>query len=136
MKYFEGLKYQLAEDEVFETGLVGYGTETKFILLTDTGRMIVKEDYAWDGASGPTIDTKNTMRGALGHDALYQLIRQGYLPMHLRDVADNLLQKWCIEDSEWKWLAAIRFRGWHNAVKLFAKGAAEWSSERKILIAP
>ena len=48
---------------------------TPFIVLTMDGLLTINKGYAWDGPSGPTIDTKSFMRGSLVHDALYQLMR-------------------------------------------------------------
>jgi hypothetical protein len=59
----------------------------------------ISKGYAWDGPSGPTIDTGNFMRGSLIHDALYQLMRTGNLPTSFRERADLLLRKTCIDDG-------------------------------------
>ena len=57
--------------------------------LNTKGHLIIKRSYAWDGPSGPTIDTKNFMRGSLVHDALYQLMRHEHLSSdEWRAVAD------------------------------------------------
>ena len=48
--------------------------ETVYYTLTPDC-LTVKEDYAWDGASGPGMDTRNSMRASLVHDALYQVCR-------------------------------------------------------------
>ena len=54
---------------------------------------VIKEGYAWDGASGPTVDTETTMYAALVHDALYQLIRLGILPPEARKEVDKLFRR-------------------------------------------
>ena len=43
----------------------------------DGSYLLIKDGYAWDGASGPTIDTKNTQTASLVHDGLWQLIAAG-----------------------------------------------------------
>ena len=71
--------------------------------------------YAWDGPSGPTIDTKNFMRGSLVHDGLYQLMREGLLAHEeYRKSADDLLRDICVEDG------MSKFRAWyvHRAVRI------------------
>jgi hypothetical protein len=72
------------------------------------------------------------MRAGLVHDALYQLIREGFLPIEARSIADDMLCQLCIEDGMWAW----RARAWKWAVCKFAKSAAEWGAERKVLTAP
>jgi len=72
--------------------------------------------YAWDGASGPTIDSPSTMRASLVHDALYQLIRLGALPRSAKGAADQLLHDLLIEDGmsrvrAWYWLRAVSWFG-------------------------
>ncbi|MGH7536144.1 MAG: DUF1353 domain-containing protein, partial [Gemmatimonadales bacterium] len=78
IQYRTGYKYQLAADY---TVLLAFGPaeniKTEYICfvrsLQGRGYLTVKEGYAWDGPSGPTVDTKDFMRGSLVHDALYQL---------------------------------------------------------------
>lgn len=83
-----------------------------------------------DGPSGPTIDTKEFMRGAFVHDALYQLIREGHLLMRDRKQADKILRRMCIEDG------MSRFRAWYvyEAVSRFAKWAAKPGTQEEEVI--
>lgn len=94
-------KYVLAADYAIETGLLpSFESEIEgLVRLSATGRLEVLKGYAWDGPSGPALDTNNFMRGSLVHDALYQLLREGLLPQECRDYADRLLQKICLEDG-------------------------------------
>lgn len=99
----------------------------------ERGFLKIKEGYAWDGASGPTIDTKNFMRGSLVHDALYQLMSNGIIPLKFRKKADMELRRICIKDG------MSQFRAWYVylAVRLFARKYAKPSNrEIKILTAP
>ena len=116
--YMGGYKYQLKEEYVTETGIVpSKPIDIEYIALTTQGSLTVKEGYAWDGPSGPTIDTPNFMRGSLVHDAFYQLIREGHLDeANYRKPADKLLQKICIEDGmsemrAWWVYEGVRFGG-------------------------
>jgi hypothetical protein len=133
IKYTDGWKYQLSEDYVC---LVTIKPEedivTEYIGLNKEGVLFIKEGYAWDGASGPAIDTKNFMRGSLVHDALYQLIRDKRIPADQRDKADRVLQKICEEDGMWK------VRAWwvYKAVSAFGKDAAGKGGMHKFLYAP
>lgn len=128
MKYQKGFKYQLVETLRYDTGIVqGKDVVTHFIELSPTGILSIKEGYAWDGASGPTIDTKSSMRAALVHDALYQLMRQEYLDIEYRHAADRILRDILIKDGMWKWRANI----WYKAVRKAAKEAALPKNKRK-----
>lgn len=56
------------------------------------GRLTIERGFSWDGASGPTFDTPNTMRPSLVHDALYGAIRRGRLLPGCRKRADGLFR--------------------------------------------
>ncbi len=144
MNYKAGYKYQLADDYVVDIPIHGKTIKQGFIRLTTTGRLVLKKGYAWDGPSGPAIDTKNFMRGSLVHDALYQLLRKGRFTLPskpkewdldhggYRDIADRLLQRMCIEDGMWK------VRAWwvYTFVSKFGKPFASPKNEKEILTAP
>jgi hypothetical protein len=131
--YRSGYKYQLAKtyhtrvDICPEKPIV-----TEYIVLGLKGKLIINQGYAWDGASGPTLDTKDSMRGSLIHDALYQLIRMDLLKPEERHQADRELKRACIEDG----MNRIRAELWYNAVRFFAKSAADKRNIREIKIAP
>jgi len=132
IKYRKGYKYQLAEDYTIYTNLVGYQANTEFIKLTLTGILTIKQGYAWDGPSGPTIDTPDFMRGSIVHDALYQLLRQGLLPQEERRFVDKLLQDICLEDGMSKIRAHYVFEG----VNMFGGSSANPKSKKEIITAP
>lgn len=132
IKYRGGYKYQLAAGhatKVFVFPTVHIATE--YIVLSKEGVLVINEGYAWDGPSGPTVDTKNFMRGSLVHDALYQLMREGLLPEYWREQADKELQRICIEDGMW------RIRAWwvYRAVRDFG-GSSAAICKTQILEAP
>lgn len=132
IKYCDGYKYQLAEDCQDKTPITGYDIDTDYIRLSMDGLMTIKKGYAWDGASGCTIDTKSSIRGSLYHDAFYQLMREELISQHHRITADAFLRDICIEDGMWKWRANL----WYAAVRKFAMRAANAENEKKILTAP
>lgn len=73
------------------------------------------------------------MRGSVGHDALYQLIRESRLPEDpWRAWADEALKVWCLEDK----MPAFRADYVYHAVRAFAGPAADPTHSRPILIAP
>jgi hypothetical protein len=130
--YTDGWKYLLKEDYVCVTNIESHEIQTEHITLTTEGVLLIKAGYAWDGPSGPAIDTKNFMRGSLVHDALYQLIREKHLPHSARDKADRMLQKICEEDGMWK------IRAWwvYRAVSQFGADAAGKGGRHPVLYAP
>ena len=123
MKYrkLKNYKYQLLEELRFFAGCpIQCIVDMPFVAVELGGFVTIKKGYAWDGPSGPTIDTESFMRGSLVHDVLYQLIREGCISIEYRDHADRLLRRICIEDG------MSRARAWYvyNSVKYFAKYAA------------
>lgn len=117
-------KYQLTRAHDCETGLfVESDVESSgsFITLDTGGILRIKAGYAWDGPSGPTVDTPNFMRGSLVHDALYQLIREGQLDSSYREMSDKLLRHLCREDG----MSALRAGYVYRSVRLFGGTAAK-----------
>ena len=106
--------------------------KTDFLELNTEGTLTIKNGYAWDGPSGPTIDTPNFMRGSLVHDALYQLLRNKLIDQKWRDEADEELGRICLEDG----MSKIRARWVYIAVRKWGKVAASPESRKKIHVAP
>jgi hypothetical protein len=127
IRYRQGTyKYQLRRPHVERTSLRPERTIcTDWIALETDGTMTISSGYAWDGASGPTWDSKSSMRGSLVHDAAYQLLRMELLPPWFRVQADAEFRRICIEDGMFRW----RAHAWHWAVRTLASGAAEAKSE-------
>lgn len=143
IEYKSGYKYQLARNYRILVPISGPISQGP-IKLSKAGWLTIKKGYAWDGPSGPAIDTKNFMRGSLVHDALYQLMREGRLGWRTgpketdidheayRKVADQLLRDICREDGM-SWI-----RAWwvYRAVRTFAARAADQDNKRPIITAP
>ena len=54
------------------------------------GLLIIKKGYAWDGASGPVIQTETLIDASALHDALYQILRSRIMNIEaLRRYADR-----------------------------------------------
>ena len=102
----------IVPDEAGLWGLLG---------IREDGYLTIKQGYAWDGPSGPTIDTLTFMRGSLVHDALYQLMRERKLPQSARKRADKILRDICLRDGMSKPRAAWVYRG----VRIGAAGSAK-----------
>lgn len=106
--YKKGYKYQLHLPYRMNIPISPvHDIETKFINLDKYGNLLIKSGYAWDGPSGPSIDTKSFMRGSLVHDALYQLIANCHLERKDRFTADKILKQICLEDG------MFSFRAWY-----------------------
>ncbi|MBI5439391.1 MAG: DUF1353 domain-containing protein [Nitrosomonadales bacterium] len=134
IEYNDGYKYQLKETYSLPIEIQpDADITTPFIRLDTRGNLTLVKGYAWDGPSGPTIDTLNFMRGALVHDALYQLMRENELDNDkFREAADRILQRICKEDGMWS------LRAWwvYHGVRLFADPAADPASKRPAIRAP
>ena len=114
IKYSAGYKYLLREDYTQSIAIPGRYAIDRYILL-DCNQLTIYQGYAWDGASGPTIDTENSMRASLVHDALYQLMREGNLAKSYRIVADEMLHSLLLEDG----MSWIRAWYWYQGVRRF-----------------
>jgi len=119
MKYRKCRKYKyvLVEDIGYYID-IGVIYESDFLRLA-AGTLHIKAGYAWDGPSGPTIDTKNFMRGSLVHDALYQLHREGVLDCRMK--CDKILRQICIEDG----MSALRAWWVYRGVRLGGSRSVE-----------
>lgn len=133
----KGYEYQLASKVVVSVQICPKeDIETEFISLThfsaNVGLLTLKQGYAWDGPSGPTIHTQSFMRGSLVHDALYQLMRLGKVDPDQRKYADALLRDICIEDGMWTFRAEYVYQ----SVRKFGKKSVSGSNLKAILTAP
>lgn len=131
--YTAGYKYQT--EDTYSTVVSiqpAIAIDTYWIRLTPKGRLTIRCGYAWDGPSGPAIDTPNFMRGSLVHDALYQLIREGHLPADCREPVDQELQRICLEDG----MSALRAWWVYQAVRFGGGPAADPAHRRPVLRAP
>lgn len=129
----KGYKYQLASNYLISTKIFPVRTiTTLYISLGIDGELYIKEGYAWDGPSGPTVDTPNFMRGSLVHDALYQLIREGHLSLSYRRPADEELKRICREDG----MSWARTQWVYLGVRWGAGFAADPANKKPVITAP
>jgi hypothetical protein len=85
------------------------------------------------GASGPTFDTTSSMRPSLVHDALYQLLREGFLLFgEDRPLADRELEWIGRDDGMW----AARAGTWLRMLGRFGGSSARPSAIKPVLRAP
>lgn len=132
--YKDGYKYQLREEYITVIDIrPDVDIITDYVVLTTAGKLTIRKSYAWDGPSGPTIDTPGFMRGSLVHDALYQLMRLEELDKDsYRDTADRLLQKMCREDG----MNPVRAWWVYQGVKYFGDPAADPAGRKPVVKAP
>lgn len=128
--YKKGYKYQLNREHQFT--LPPYFSH---ILYADDYISIVnclvtvKRGYAWDGPSGPTVDTENFMQGSLRHDVKYQLMRIQLLPQTYGPLADTQLIEDCREDG----MCYIRGQWVYVGVKYGAASAADPTNRKRVI---
>ena len=130
--YRAGFKYQLTETFTIQLDLrPPEDIKHKWCNLSTSGQLTITAGYAWDGPSGPTIDTRNFMRGSLVHDVLYQLIRTDYLGASFKGAADDELRHICRLDG------MGRLRSWwvYRGVRRFGASSV-LGGARKVFTAP
>jgi hypothetical protein len=136
ISYKKGYKYQLVEAYTVKISITpeeNVSSPSDFISLTPSGLLTIRKGYAWDGPSGPTINTRNFMRGSLVHDALYQLMREELLDNDdTRELADRLLQKMCKDDG----MSSIRAWWVYKGLRIGGDPASDPDSRRPITNAP
>lgn len=130
-----GYKYQLASDYSIKTKVKPKKEiNTPFIQLNTKGFLIIKEGYAWDGTSGPVLDTDHNIRASLVHDAFYQLMRKRELTPRkaYKDKADKLFREMCKEDGVLSPIAQL----YYEALKRFGNPSTDPKNEKPVLKAP
>lgn len=116
MKYMKGFKYQLTEP--WWERLTIYpddGIDTEFISLSRDGLLILKKGFAWDGPSGPTIDTPDSLVGSGVHDADCRLMSWGLLSRSWKDKADAIARDLWIRSG----MPEARANLWFNTLQQF-----------------
>lgn len=134
IRYRSEYKYQLASEYRIKISILpAENIVTEFIDLDTSGELTVKNAYAWDGPSGPVIDTPENMRASLVHDALYQLMRNKELNARThRKTADGLFRDICKDDG----VSSFRANVYYRALRKFGKPAASPENKKKIHRAP
>lgn len=133
IKYSVGYKYQLEEAYDCMTPIKGESIKDKQFTLLPNGRLYIRKGFAWDGASGPTIDTKDSMRASLVHDVFCVVMRDGRLSYDKwQNTVNELFRRQCIEDGMW----APRATLWHAAVEFADAGNPSQGPDREVVEAP
>ena len=119
MKYRKGYKYQLAENEFLMVPISpDQDIVTEFINLSTKGELNIRSGYAYDGPSGPTWPTDNTMVPSAVHDVLAQLLRQGLLSQGQLAGVNELFNQ-MLKDRGMFW-----FRRWYWLKGLWLTGGS------------
>ena len=84
-------------------------------LSLSAGKIRVHKGYCWDGPSGPTIDTEDSLRASLFHDALYQAMQAGVLPYLNRKRSDRIFRSILKEDG----MSYLRRSVWYTMIRIF-----------------
>jgi hypothetical protein len=124
-------KYRLEEDYTAMTGIIGYEGETPLIKLTLIGKLTIKYGYGFD-PSGPTIDTKSALRGSLEHDAFFELMRDGFIPISEMDKINDRLEFVCKEDG----MIDERAEAWDYFLDMLGHSSADPKNKPKLRTAP
>ena len=132
ISYKSGYKYKLVKEYSINIPIQPYSAiDISWVKLDTKGNLTIRANYSWDGPSGPTIDTSTFMRGSLVHDALYQLMREGYLKSDLeRKVADEILYDICVTDG----MNLVRALAVYYSVRMFGSKASK--NENPVKVAP
>ena len=129
MKYKKGYENWLVENEVYDTKIKPEEkVQNHWFELSTGGVLTVYAGYAWDGASGPTIDTPAAKYASLAHDVFYQCMRQGLLPISMRKAVDEEFFRMLREKGMW-W---IRAKTWYLALRWKGRTAALPQSIKKV----
>lgn len=118
LRYKRGYRYQNFEDMTLVTDILPRRAGgNNFVDITAAGVLTIRRGYAWDGASGPAINTENFRTGSMVHDGIYQLIREGVVGMEYRDAGDQLLRAIVLDKGMWP------VRAWwvYHAVRIFGE---------------
>lgn len=83
------------------------------------GVLTIKKGYAWDGASGPVINTQNTLIASLVHDVLYQAMRLNLIKSNNEN--KKIADKNFFEILKMNGVNTVRRKVWYLAVRLFGK---------------
>jgi len=106
MKYIDGFKHQLAEDEYYQSDIEGYWIIDKYYTLNGSGVIRAKAGFAWDGATG-SIDTATNMRASLFHDIGCLMVAREQIPygeiQKVNQMFHNILEEDCMNPMRRWW---------------------------------
>lgn len=119
IQFRKGYKYSLWEPYDFQTRITGHEFSHHLFTMNVDGFVGVRADYPWDGPSGPTWDTANSMRASLEHDVLFEMMRLEFLPQSCFLEANLQLYHTAVADGMYEWRAKL----WLAALNKFGRAA-------------
>ena len=117
VSYFDGYKYALSEDYEHRLSFDSEASILSGKIELEGDLLILRSGFGWDGASGPAIDTKDSLRASAVHDALWQLMDERMLDPELyKRLVDYEFSKILEEDGvpvviRWAMHRAVRSYG-------------------------
>jgi hypothetical protein len=94
----------------------GYSGDYGLVKFDPDGHVTVAIGFIWNGASGPTIDTSDTVCASLGHDVMYWLMQEFILPAAMYKQPADL---WFYERLRTDGMPDLRAWYWYRAVMKF-----------------
>jgi hypothetical protein len=124
----EGYKYLVAERVTYAVPELGQACVTHRLFTLSEGMLVVEAGYAWNGPSGPTVDTPASINASLPHDVVYQCICTGLLAASYKPSGDAILHRLMREyPAKFQTWANIRARYYLWGVQL----GGWWATRRK-----
>lgn len=121
--YAKGYKNQVRkEDFAIDTGIQQEkAIVTEFYSLFPSGLLVAHVGCAWDGSSGPTIDSRKDKIASLVHDIFYWMMQSGELSWEHKDAADRLYRFLCVAGGMSRFRSWLRYRALRRAGGKFTK---------------
>ena len=131
MKYQKVQGFRVAETWEYQTQIATDRIiRTEWVDLVE-GLLIMKKGFCFE-PSGPTIKTKSIQQGCCAHDAIYFLIRNGYLESYWKEAGDDLMREVHLGDE----VAKIRAGYFHWFVDKLGDPSIDPRNRKSILTAP
>ena len=87
-------KYRLIDDVCFDAKIEGLSASNGYVTIEPNGMLYISKAFTFDGNStGIDIDNEKNLFPSLIHDALYSLLRNGFLDESYKEVADDIYLK-------------------------------------------
>lgn len=133
IKYLKDMKYCLSGDFEIYTPITHNTIYDTWFYLYPDGMLKIKAGFCWDGPSGPTFDTKDSLKASLVHDVFCICMRDGRLNYKVyQNEINSFFKRMCIDDGMPEWRAHL----WYLGVEFGDAGNPKQGPDRKVHIAP